>query len=184
MPAGAACPPRRPGDIATALVKQKRNPMGGSCSLKKYQCPRAHTGGLRALHQGASVLGDLALQVVQKGCSPEQMAVSTPLVNSPQCRRSLVLALGCLQGGLWGAGRKMGKEHLSGMVPLQNQGPGQASGKTHTHSPALKTHKGFSKPLSLRACCSPCFNSPSPSFHWNNVYRLLRTSAEPLQCIL
>ena len=67
--------------------------------------------------------------MVQKGCSPEQMAVSTPLVNSPQCRRSLVLALGCLQGGLWGAGRKMGKEHLSGMVPLQNQGPGQASGK-------------------------------------------------------
>ena len=74
-------------------------------------------------------LGGLALQAVQEGCSPEQMAISTPLVNSPECRRSLVLALVCLQGGLWGAGRKMGTEHLSGMVPLQNQGPGQASGK-------------------------------------------------------
>lgn len=41
MPAGAACPPWRPGGITTALVKQKRNPMGGSCSLKKYQCSQA-----------------------------------------------------------------------------------------------------------------------------------------------
>ena len=57
----------------------------------------AHTGGLRALHQGASVLGDPALQAAQERCSPEQMAVSAPLVNSPQSWRSLVLA--CLSPG-------------------------------------------------------------------------------------
>lgn len=40
---GLPCPPRCPGDI-TALVKQKRNPTGGSCSLKKYQCSQAPWG--------------------------------------------------------------------------------------------------------------------------------------------
>lgn len=43
MQTEAALPPRHPGDI-TALVKQKRNPACGSCSLKKISAVRPHRG--------------------------------------------------------------------------------------------------------------------------------------------
>lgn len=50
----------------------------------------------------------------RRRCSPEQMAVSAPLVNSPQSWRSLVLA--CLsQGGLWGAGRERWEQSICGV---------------------------------------------------------------------
>lgn len=43
MQTEAALSPRHPGDI-TALVKQKRNPACGSCSLKKISAVRPHRG--------------------------------------------------------------------------------------------------------------------------------------------
>lgn len=91
----------------------------------------AHTGRLRALHQGASVLGGLTLQMLQEGCSPEQMAISTPLVNNPQCWRSRVLALSLSPGRVLGGWQEDGNRASVryGCCSGQNQGPGQASGK-------------------------------------------------------